>query len=79
MPAPLNAFGEFTPGVGSNEIRISEKLLSDYEAGNASTKLLDATFEHELVHFFDDQDGADFPGEEGELYEQSVYGCVVNY
>lgn len=78
--------GEFTPGISSNEIRLNEILVAAYENGTpahlafttnaAGTKMprVGVTILHELVHWGDDQDGIDYPGEEGELFEQAVYG-----
>jgi len=40
-------------------------------------KLLKVTAQHELVHYFDDQGGVDYPGEEGELFEKAVWGKVI--
>jgi len=74
-PANLpNTCGQFTPNVNSQELRINERLLQDYENGLRSGKQLDATVLHELTHYFDDQDGVDYPGEEGELFEAASYG-----
>jgi hypothetical protein len=78
--------GEFTPGIGSNEIRLNEILVTAFENGappnlaftqNAagqSMPRVGVTILHELIHWGDDQDGIDFPGEEGEQFEQDVYG-----
>ena len=77
-PAHLqNAYGEFTPNSNSTEIRISISLLEDYEKGNAKDPILDATIMHEIIHYFDDLDGIDYPGEEGELWEKASYGKVI--
>ena len=73
----LPGFGKFQPGIGSKDIFIDISLLNGIESGKYSRRLLDATVEHELTHYFDDLDGKDYPGEEGELYETSVYGNVV--
>jgi hypothetical protein len=32
---------------------------------------------HELVHWGDDQDGVDRPGEEGKEFETAVYGSAI--
>jgi len=78
--------GEFTPNISSNEIRLNKVLIDAFEAGNpadlvyaqtASGRRLyrvGVTILHELMHWGDDQDGVDFPGEEGELFETAVYG-----
>jgi hypothetical protein len=80
LPADTN--GEFTPGIGSNEIRINRTRVEQFEAGRglertaygrlvyvAGTILL-----HELTHWADDQDGVDTPGEEGKMFEEAIYG-----
>jgi hypothetical protein len=79
------AHGEFTPGVGSNEIRISTLLATSFESGHdlrparaGNVHLLGVTLLHELVHWGDDQDGVDRPGEEGEEFEIAIYGSVIN-
>lgn len=69
---PKNQCGEFTPNSKSNELRISKSLVDEFEksAGAAKiTRLVGATILHELVHWGDDQDGKDIPGEEGNLFE----------
>ena len=69
-----NANGQFTPNVGSTTLEIDESILIAYETGRkGSATLLKSTIEHELTHYFDDQDGIDFSGEEGQLYEENVY------
>lgn len=78
------AYGEFTPGIGSNEIRIEKTIIEDFEAGRGkkaaragNVYLVGVTLLHELVHWGDDQDGIDRPGEEGEEFESRVYGNVI--
>lgn len=78
--------GEFTPGISSNEIRLNKILVKAYEDGSPANLAftqnargqkmprVGVTILHELVHWGDDQDGIDFEGEEGELFEQAVYG-----
>lgn len=56
---------------------LSDRLLRDFEAGDASNRLLDATVLHELTHYFDDQGGIDYPGEEGAQFEIDSYGRVI--
>jgi hypothetical protein len=81
------AYGEFTPDSSSNEVRIDVDLVKDFEAGRdwvtnkqgLKLHLAGATILHEMVHWADDQDGVDYPGEEGELFEQAVYGKVTVY
>lgn len=73
----INAWGRFTPNTGSQVLEISNKLLEAFENGvEGSQTMLDATSEHETTHYFDDQDGVDYPSEEGEGYESDVYGAV---
>ncbi len=88
LASPAGTFrnGEFTPNTGSNEIRLNRILVTAYENGTpanmayttnaAGTQLprVGVTILHELVHWGDDQDGIDYPGEEGELFETAVYG-----
>jgi len=78
------AFGEFTPDSKSNEIRIDTKVVTEFEAGRGKrvaragkVYLVGVTLIHELVHWGDDQDGVDRPGEEGEELENSLYGSVI--
>ncbi|GAA5166441.1 hypothetical protein [Viridibacterium curvum] len=83
--ANLGAYGEFTSGAQSNEIRISQKLVQDYESGmdlrnsfrKGSVHFAVVTLLHELVHWGDDKMGIDRPGEEGEEFERRIYGNVV--
>lgn len=78
------AYGEFTPDINSNEIRLDENMVKEFEAGRGMVNaragrvyLLGVTILHELVHWGDDQDGIDRPGEEGEEFERMVYGSVL--
>ena len=79
------AYGEFTPDTGSNVIKIDVDLVKKFEAGTdwvlnkggSKVHLSGATILHELVHWADDQDGKDYKGEEGELFEKAVYGKVL--
>lgn len=81
----LQALGEFSPGIGSNELRINHKLVMDFEAGKRRVRearggkvyLLGVTILHELIHWADDQNGKDRPDEEGEEFERLVYGRVI--
>jgi hypothetical protein len=88
IASPAGTFinGQFTPNTGSNTITLNQTLVAAYEAGappnlaytrNASGKRMPrvgVTILHELVHWGDDQDGIDYAGEEGELFEVDVYG-----
>ena len=78
------AYGEFTPGIHSNEIRIDTKLVTNFESGKGmkvakagNVFLVGVTLLHELVHWGDDKDGIDRPGEEGEEFEKLIYGAVI--
>jgi len=77
-------YGEFTPDVHSNEIRINSTLVADFEAGRdlravrgGHAHLAGITVLHEMIHWGDDQDGIDRPGEEGEEFERLIYGAVI--
>ncbi len=77
-------YGEFTPNTNSNEIRIDKAMVEEFEAGTGKREaragkvyLVGVTILHELVHWGDDQDGIDRAGEEGEEFEQMVYGSVI--
>lgn len=78
-------YGSFQPGVKSNTIKIDSDLVDDFEAGRDWVRnkggdkvhLAGVTVLHELIHWADDQDGSDYRGEEGELFEKRVYGKVL--
>ena len=73
------AYGTFTPGAGAQEVKIDNSLFADYENGlKGAAEMLDVTIEHEATHYFDDQNGQDFPGEKGSQYETAVHGKVIN-
>jgi len=81
----VDAYGEFTPGIRSNEIRVDTSLVTDFENGrgrrvarSGNIYLIGITLLHELVHWGDDQNGIDRPGEEGEEFELSVYGSIID-
>jgi hypothetical protein len=81
----VGAVGEFTPDIRSQEIRISKQLVEEFEAGRGkrvaragNVYLVGVTLLHELIHWADDQDGIDRPGEEGEEFERAIYGSVIN-
>ena len=83
----MDPYGEFSPGVSSNELRIQKKIVDEFESGSRNslkkTKsgdlvyLVGVTLLHELTHWADDQDGTDTVGEEGEHFENAVYGKVI--
>lgn len=79
-------YGEFTPGSGSNEIRIHRGLVDDFETGRPQRQqtssggrvyFIGVVLLHELVHWGDDRDGIDRPGEEGKEFERVVYGSQI--
>ena len=77
----LGTYGEFTPDIGSNEVKINVKMADSFEKGNGlvpsgkgKVYLVGVVLLHELVHWGDDQDGVDRPGEEGKEFERKVYG-----
>ncbi len=77
---PKNQCGEFSPNTSSNELRISKSLVKEFEKSGGAKKitlLVGATILHELSHWGDDRDGADIPGEEGDLFEKAAYGHVI--
>src|SRR5262245_30383619 len=81
----VGAFGEFSPGIGSEEIRINMTMVTDFESGKGKriaragdVFLVGVTLLHELIHWGDDKDGIDRSGEEGEEFEQLIYGSVIN-
>ena len=81
----LGADGEFTPDVGSNEIRIDEQRVKDFEGGKGLGRtgtgklifMVGVILLHELTHWADDQDGVDTAGEEGFSFENEVYGGIT--
>ncbi len=78
------ANGEFSPGVGSTELRINETIATDYEAETDTSRLpshelfLESTILHEFTHYLDDQDGTDRAGEEGQAFEEANYGTDID-
>ncbi len=78
----VRACGEFTPNVKSNEFRLHKSLVEKFEKSSGDRillKTLGATILHELTHWGDDQDGIDYPGEEGELFEKHVYNLSQHH
>jgi len=80
----VDAFGEFSPGVGSQEIRVDTGVVTEFEAGKGvrvaragNVFLLGVTLLHELMHWADDQDGVQRADEEGITFEREVYGKVI--
>lgn len=76
---------------GGNEIQIDEQLVLDFQAGRGKVPLsngkqvylVGATVLHELCHWADAQDGVDDPvpgdpsNEEGNAFENAIYGAVL--
>lgn len=82
----LDACGSFTPTPGNNTIEIRESIFTDFEAGRGylraragNVPALGVNVLHEMVHWGDNLDGVDRPGEEGDEFEMLVYhvnlGC----
>ena len=77
------AYGSFTPNTGSNELRVDEDLLKKQDEATGDKKkdykfLTGVTILHENTHRGDDQNGVDYPGEEGSQMEQASFGVVVD-
>lgn len=77
------ANGEFSPGIGSDELRINTKIVEQLENAtgddrDAALLLVGSTILHEYTHYGDDQDGKDYPGEEGQKFEEKVYGRDID-
>ncbi len=76
--------GQFSPNIGSQEIRVDTKVVEDFEAGRGvraaragNVFLLGVTLLHELMHWADDQDGVQRADEEGNTFEREIYGGVI--
>jgi RHS repeat-associated protein len=82
------AFGEFTPDIGSKEIRINEKYIKQLESATGEDKdlllfIIAVKILHEYTHYGDDQDGIDYVGsvgnkEEGDAFELTAYGKIIH-
>lgn len=75
-----NAYGKFTPG--SKTVKLNETYAREFERLKGKDSyimmfIIGITLLHELVHYGDDQDGIDTPGEEGEMFENYVYGEFI--
>jgi hypothetical protein len=81
----MDDYGQFSPGQGSQEIRLQKAMIEDFEKGKGLRKttsgklvyLAGVTILHELTHWADDQDGVDTEGEEGEHFERAIYGKII--
>jgi RHS repeat-associated protein len=77
------ANGEFTPTSGSSEIRIDKGIADALESALSQDKqanllLVVSTILHETTHFGDNKDGVDYAGEEGQQFEEAVYGMDID-
>ncbi len=83
-------FGLFDPET-PEVLSIDYGLVTEFEAGRGKRKtaegrnvyILGVTILHELIHWGDNKDGVhrdDLPGgrEAGELFEEIIYGKVIN-
>lgn len=80
----VDTFGEFSPGIGSQELRVDTGVVKEFEAGNGvrvaragNAFLQGVTLLHELMHWADDQDGVQRSDKEGITFEREVYGKVI--
>ena len=81
------AYGEFTPGIGSKELRLNEKYVKQLETATGADRdallfLIAVTLLHKYTHYGDDQDGIDYigavgNGEEGNAFELTAYGQII--
>ena len=81
------ACAQFYPRPGNHVIEISPGVMKNHEAGRGllttgtgrTVAALGVNILHEMVHWGDNADGADRPGESGDEFEQLVYrinlGC----
>lgn len=82
-----SACAQFTPTPGNHIIEVSTTVMANHEAGlgllttgtGKTVYALGLNILHEMVHWGDNADGEDRPGEEGDEFEQLVYranlGC----
>ncbi len=77
----MAACGQFTPTPGNNVIEIAKRVFVGFERGrgllaasSGPVYALGINLLHELVHWGDNLDGVDRPGEEGDEFEQLIYG-----
>jgi RHS repeat-associated protein len=76
-PMMMSSYGSYKQG--STTIDINLGLFVDFESGKDVSAVLDATIEHELVHYFEyflNYNRTTF--EEGIAYERFVYGRVLH-
>ena len=77
------ANGMFRPNSNSNILIIDKGIIEDLENAlisdsDAALLFVASTILHEYIHYGDDQDGVDFPGEEGQKFEEFVYGIDID-
>ena len=77
----IPACAQFSPTPGNTTIEIRESIFQDYEAGlgmlvtrAGTVPALGLNILHEMVHWGDNLDGIDRAGEEGNEFENLVYG-----
>lgn len=80
-----SAYGEFTPNIGSKEIRLDATLVQYFEAGRGIRRAraenvyhVGVVLLHELTHWCDDQDGIDYPVEETDEFKRLLYGGRIH-
>jgi hypothetical protein len=76
--------GGFTGNIGSDELRINKNIADNLESALSANKqanllLLTSTILHEFTHYGDEQDGIDYPGEEGQKFEEAAFGVDIDY
>ncbi|MGJ3244404.1 MAG: hypothetical protein ACFE0O_15795 [Opitutales bacterium] len=82
---PQVVFRDFDTAAGgyhalTDAIYIDTDLLQAVEDGTTGAELLlEVTIGHEMAHYFDDLDGSDTPGEEGNAWEIDVFGSVIDW
>jgi hypothetical protein len=77
IPSPIYEAGDGSYKEGTGTLKIGEQTFKDYEAGKEGAgEILDRVVEHELVHYFLDQNKMRGSGEPGYTYERIVYGDV---
>jgi RHS repeat-associated protein len=79
--------GRFISNIHSDELLLNKEIVDNLEKALAENKqanllLVTSTILHEFTHYGDDQDGSDYPGEEGTEFEKAVFGddidCVAD-
>lgn len=80
----VDADGMFNGSVDPDVINLNTSVVEEFENGHGVRKnkwgkvyLVGVVILHEMIHWADHRDGVDFPGEEGEQFEQEVYGTII--